>query len=105
MLKDKVNKKAHEESAHLACEAAGSIRTVASLTREDDCCRLYCESLEKPLQRSKHDALWSTALFGLSQAMTFFTIALVFWYGAVLVSRLETNTFHFFVGLMVRSPS
>jgi len=32
--------------------------------------------------------------------MTFFVIALVFWYGSVLVSRLEFTSFQFFVGLM-----
>lgn len=45
VLKDESNKKAHEASAKLVCEAAGAIRTVASLAREDDCCRLYSESL------------------------------------------------------------
>jgi ATP-binding cassette, subfamily B (MDR/TAP), member 1 len=34
--------------------------------------------------------------------MSFFVIALVFWYGSILVSRGETGTFQFFVGLMVR---
>jgi len=34
ILKDQVNKKAHAESAQLACEAAGSIRTVASFSEE-----------------------------------------------------------------------
>jgi len=100
VMKDQVNKSAHEDSAQLACEAAGAIRTVASLTREDDCCRLYSESLEEPLQRSNRNALWSNGLYAISQAMVFFVIALVFWYGSILVSRLETTTFHFFAGLM-----
>ena len=36
MLKDQTNKKEHEQSAQLACEAAAAaaIRTVASLTRD-----------------------------------------------------------------------
>jgi len=105
VLKDQVNKKAHEDSAQLACEAAGAIRTVASLTREDDCCRLYSESLEEPLQRSNRNALWSNGLYAISQAMVFFVIALVFWYGSILVSRLETTTFHFFAGLMVSTDA
>ncbi|KAK2465352.1 hypothetical protein APHAL10511_002706 [Amanita phalloides] len=100
VLKDKDNKRAHESSAQLACEAAGAIRTVASLTREDECCRLYSESLEEPARRAKRNALWSTGLFGLSQAMVFWVIALVFWYGAVLVSQFKSSTFHFFVALM-----
>ncbi|CAL1712814.1 unnamed protein product [Somion occarium] len=100
VLKDEQNKKAHEESAQLACEAAGSIRTVASLTREEDCCRLYSESLEEPLRRSNRTAMWSNAIFALSQSMTFYVIALVFWYGSRLVSSFEVSTFHFFIALM-----
>ncbi|KAF8645234.1 hypothetical protein AX16_008061 [Volvariella volvacea WC 439] len=100
VLKDQANKKAHEESAQVACEAAGAIRTVASLTREEDCLRIYSESLEEPLRKSNRSAIWSNALFAFSQALVFFVIALVFWYGASLVSRLEFSTFDFFVGLM-----
>ncbi|KAI0755198.1 P-loop containing nucleoside triphosphate hydrolase protein [Daedaleopsis nitida] len=100
VLKDQQNKKAHEGSAQLACEAAGSIRTVASLTREDDCCRMYSESLEEPLRRSNRTAILSSGIFSLSQATTFFIIALVFWYGSQLVADLKRTTFQFFVGLM-----
>ncbi|KIL58420.1 hypothetical protein M378DRAFT_27545 [Amanita muscaria Koide BX008] len=100
VLKDQFNKKAHEESAQVACEAAGAMRTVASLTREDDCCNVYSLSLEKPLRKSNRTAMWSNALFALSQCLAFFVIALVFWYGSVLVSHLTISNFHFFVGLM-----
>ncbi|KAF5338963.1 hypothetical protein D9611_008823 [Ephemerocybe angulata] len=100
VLKDQANKKAHDESAQLACEAAGSIRTVASLTREADCLRLYSESLEIPLKKSNRTAIWSNGLYSLSQAMVFFVIALVFWYGSRLVAAGEADTFKFFVGLM-----
>ncbi|RDB18091.1 Leptomycin B resistance protein pmd1 [Hypsizygus marmoreus] len=100
VLKDQANKKAHESSAQLACEAAGSIRTVASLTRENDCCDLYSESLEGPLRQSNRTAVWSNLLFSLSQSMVFYVIALVFWYGSILVSNQECTTFQFFIGLM-----
>jgi ATP-binding cassette subfamily B (MDR/TAP) protein 1 len=101
VLKDQKNKVAHEKSAHLACEAAGSIRTVAALTREDDCCEEYGKSLEGPLRDSNRTMIWSNGLFAVSQGFMFFVIALVFWYGARLVSMLEFSTFDFFVGLMV----
>ncbi|KAJ7212049.1 multidrug resistance protein 1 [Mycena pura] len=100
VLKDQKNKKAHEASAQLACEAAGAIRTVASLTREDDCCDLYSKSLEEPLRQSNRTAVWSNLLYSLSQSMVFFVIALIFWFGALLVSRQQASTFQFFVGLM-----
>ena len=100
VLKDQKNKKEHEASAQLACEAAAAIRTVASLTREEDCCRLYSISLEEPLRKSNRTAIWSQALYAFSQATVFFVIALVFWYGSRLVSFLEFGTRDFFVGLM-----
>ncbi|KAM5533130.1 hypothetical protein V8D89_013178 [Ganoderma adspersum] len=100
VLKDQQNKAAHELSAQLACEAAGAIRTVASLTREEDCCRLYSESLEEPLIRSNRTAIYSNGIFSLSQSMSFFVIALVFWYGSLLVADFKRSTFQFFIGLM-----
>jgi ATP-binding cassette subfamily B (MDR/TAP) protein 1 len=101
VLKDQVNKGAHADSAQIACEAAGAIRTVASLTREEDCCRLYGLNLQETLQRSNRAALWSNALYAFSQSLVFFVIALVFWYGSLLVSRLEYTIFQFLVALMV----
>ncbi|KAJ2926584.1 hypothetical protein H1R20_g10519, partial [Candolleomyces eurysporus] len=99
-MKDGANKKAHEESAQLACEAASSIRTVAALTREADCLRLYSQSLEEPLKRSNRTSLLSQALYALSQSLTFFVIALNFWYGTQLVTNFEAGTLEFFIGLM-----
>jgi ATP-binding cassette subfamily B (MDR/TAP) protein 1 len=101
VMKDQKNKKAHAESAQLACEATGSMRTIASLTREEDCLALYSKSLEGPLKQSNKSAIWSNLLYAFSQAQVFGVIALVFWYGAVLVSHLEASTFHFFIVLMV----
>ncbi|KAF5385690.1 hypothetical protein D9757_005473 [Collybiopsis confluens] len=100
VLKDQMNKKEHASSAQLACEAAGSIRTVAALTREADCLQLYSQSLEEPLRKSNRTAIYSNGLYALSQSTVFFVISLVFWYGSILVSGLEFSTFQFFVGLM-----
>ncbi|PVF95031.1 putative Leptomycin B resistance protein pmd1 [Serendipita vermifera] len=100
VLKDQVNKRAHEDSAQLACEAAGAIRTVASLTREEDCLNIYSKSLDGPLKESNRSAFKSTFFFALSQSMVFFVIALVFWYGSRLVASFEYDTFTFFVCLM-----
>ncbi|KIK49186.1 hypothetical protein CY34DRAFT_797578 [Suillus luteus UH-Slu-Lm8-n1] len=100
VLKDQNNKSAHESSAQIACEAAAAIRTVASLTREEHCLNLYRRSLEGPVRKSIRTALWSNMLFALSQAMAFWVIALIFWYGATLVSQLEISTQSFFIALM-----
>ncbi|KZW01505.1 multidrug resistance protein 1 [Exidia glandulosa HHB12029] len=100
VLKDQINKKLHEQSAQLACEAAGAIRTVASLVREDDCCDLYSQSLEVPLQQSNRATLRSTALFALTQSLSFWVISLIFWYGSRLVASGEYKTQNFFIVLM-----
>ncbi|KAG1758054.1 P-loop containing nucleoside triphosphate hydrolase protein [Suillus lakei] len=100
VLKDQRNKSAQESSAQVACEAAAAIRTVASLTREEHCLNLYRRSLEAPVRKSTRTALWSNLLFALSQAMGFWVIALIFWYGATLVARQEISTQSFFIALM-----
>lgn len=100
-LKDEFKVKSRDEPAQLACEAAGAIRTVASLAREDDCCRIYNQGLTESLRKSKRSAVASHLLFAISQSMTFWVIALVFWWGSLLVSRLEIDIFQFFVCLMV----
>ncbi|KIO30809.1 hypothetical protein M407DRAFT_68753 [Tulasnella calospora MUT 4182] len=100
VLKDQVNREAHEDSAQLACEAAGAVRTVQSLTRENDCYMEYSRSLEGPLRRSNRTSIFSTGLFALSQAMSFFAISLTFWYGSILISNLEYSSFDFFACLM-----
>jgi ATP-binding cassette, subfamily B (MDR/TAP), member 1 len=78
LFKDKSVEKDHEDSAQLACEAAGSIRTVASLTREDDCLRSYSHALEVPLQRAKRSSMWSNLIYSVSQSLSFFVLALVY---------------------------
>ncbi|KAG8874984.1 GTPase-activating protein [Tulasnella sp. 331] len=100
VLKDQKNKIAHEESAQLACEAAGAVRTVQSLTREQQTFEEYSHSLDGPLAKSNKSAIYSNLLFAVSQAMSFCVIALVFYYGSRLVSSLEYTTFQFFVCLM-----
>ncbi|KAI6043447.1 P-loop containing nucleoside triphosphate hydrolase protein [Pisolithus marmoratus] len=100
MLKDQQNRAAHGDSAKVACEAAGAIRTVASLTREDDCLKTYSSSLEGPLRNSNRSAVWSNLVFAFSQSCSFWVIALVFWYGSRLVANLEVSTTNFFTALM-----
>jgi len=100
-LRDSKTKKAHSDSAQLACEAAGAIRTVASLTREDECLRIYSRSLEEPLHKSNRASFWATGLYALSQAAIFFALSLTFWYGSKLVANGEATLFNFFTVLMV----
>jgi ABC transporter transmembrane region len=71
VLKDEGNKASYESSAQVACEAAGAIRTVASLTREADCSRIYSESLREPIMRSRRSTFSSSLLFALSQSISY----------------------------------
>lgn len=85
VMKDVQVRKAHLVSSQKACESANAIRTVASLTREDDCLREYHESLEGASQVAKKAALWGNIFYAFSQSTAFFVIALGFWYGSKLI--------------------
>ncbi|CEQ39138.1 SPOSA6832_00638 [Sporobolomyces salmonicolor] len=93
VLKDQKNKRSHEQSAQMACEAASAIRTVASLTREEDCSAIYSEYLDKPMQESNRVAIWSSALYAISQSLSFWVIGLIFW--VVFGSIQAGNVFSF----------
>ncbi|TIC60620.1 P-loop containing nucleoside triphosphate hydrolase protein, partial [Wallemia mellicola] len=100
VTKDQQNKKSYEDSAEMACEAAGAIRTVASLTREGQALEEYQTLLRTPLRNSIRTSLWSSAIYGLSQGMALFVIALIFWYGSQLIMNLEIELEDFYVCLM-----
>jgi ATP-binding cassette subfamily B (MDR/TAP) protein 1 len=84
----------------VACEAAGAIRTVAALTREKDCVDVYSKVLEVPLQRTNKTNVWANMMFAFAQAISFWVISLVFWFGSRLVASLDISVTQFFVGLM-----
>lgn len=68
---------AHERSAQLACEAAGAVRTVQSLTAEERLSEGYAESLAQSKAQVTRTAFLDGGIYGLSQALSFFVIALV----------------------------
>lgn len=90
-------KKAYEQSASFACEATGAIRTVASLTREEDVLRIYTESIEAQNKRSLNSVLKSSLLYAASQSLMFACVALGFWYGGMRIADHEYSLFQFFV--------
>ncbi|GAA5918154.1 hypothetical protein JCM1841_005277 [Sporobolomyces salmonicolor] len=100
VLKDQKNKRSHEQSAQMACEAASAIRTVASLTREEDCSAIYSEYLDKPMQESNRVAIWSSALYAISQSLSFWVIGLIFWYGAHQLASGAISSRQFFVAMI-----
>jgi ATP-binding cassette subfamily B (MDR/TAP) protein 1 len=72
-------KKAYEKSASYACEATGAIRTVASLTREEDVLEHYRIALNSQARSSLYEALKSSLLYAASQSLIFLVAALGFW--------------------------
>ncbi|KAL8975530.1 MAG: hypothetical protein Q9197_000207 [Variospora fuerteventurae] len=90
-------KKAYESSASYACEATSAIRTVASLTREDDVWEHYHHSLVAQSQRSLRSILKSSILYAASQSLMFLCIGLGFWYGGTLIANGEYGMLQFFI--------
>ncbi|KXS99379.1 hypothetical protein AC578_8995 [Pseudocercospora eumusae] len=90
-------KKAYEKSASYACEATSAIRTVASLTREDDVWQHYHMQIETQEAESLRSVLQSSTLYAASQSLMFCCIALGFWYGGNLIGKGEYNLFQFFL--------
>ena len=101
-------KKQYESSANFACEAASAIRTVASLTREEDVCRIYEESLKAPAKAGFRMAVTSTLWFSGSESIALLVQALGFWYGSTLVTKFEysiTQMFTVFVAIVFGAQS
>ncbi|KAN0115168.1 P-loop containing nucleoside triphosphate hydrolase protein [Hyaloscypha variabilis] len=90
-------KKAYEKSASFACEATSAIRTVASLTREEDVSRIYIDSINAQAQKSLQSVLKSSLLYAASQSLMFACVALGFWYGGNRIADHEYTMFQFFV--------
>ncbi|CRK36735.1 hypothetical protein BN1708_007166 [Verticillium longisporum] len=91
------SKAAYSSSASFASEAISAIRTVASLTREQDVLDMYKKSLAEQQRRSLRSVLKSSSLYAGSQSLTFLAFALGFWYGGTLIASREYNMFQFFV--------
>lgn len=94
------SKKAYEKSASYACEATSAIRTVASLTREDDVHANYHEQLAGQQRASLISVLKSSLLYAASQSFMFLCMALGFWYGGTLIGSREYDIFQFFLCFM-----
>ncbi|CAG8779799.1 2740_t:CDS:2, partial [Gigaspora rosea] len=92
----KKTKKAYENSAKLACESVANIRTVASLTREEDLLKIYHNLLEKSVRQVFNNAFWPSITFAFGHCTEFLTFALAFWYGSKLFMGHEYDVQKFF---------
>ena len=90
-------KKAYESSASYACEATAAIRTVASLTREDDVWEHYHQAVVAQEQKSLQSILRSSILYAAAQSFMFLCTALGFWYGGTLIANGEISELQFFI--------
>ena len=90
-------KKAYEGSASYACEATAAIRTVASLTREEDVWEHYHQSLVEQGRKSLTSILRSSTLYASSQSFMFLCTALGFWYGGRLIADGQISQLAFFI--------
>ena len=90
-------KTAYESPASYACEATSAIRTVASLTREQDVWDHYHHSLVQQRKRSLRPILSSSSLYAAAQALVFGCNALGFWYGGRLIASGEYSLTQFFI--------
>lgn len=99
VLKDTKNKQAYADSANLASEAAGAIRTVQSGTMQQDRLDAYSRALDEPLKRSNKSSISTNFLYALSQSLSFWVIALVFYLGALWISNGTVALAHFFTVL------
>jgi ATP-binding cassette, subfamily B (MDR/TAP), member 1 len=89
--------KVYTDSASFACEATAAIRTIASLTREDEVLDMYHSMLVKQASQSLRSILSSSLLYAASQAGMFLASALGFWYGGHLIANHELSIEAFFI--------
>lgn len=89
--------RAYEASTSFTCEATASIKTIASLTRDDNVWQKYHSMLVDQTSNSLWSVLRSFVLYGLSQAGMFLASDLGFWYGGTLISNGELSIEGFFI--------
>ena len=75
VMSEKQQKEAHQDSAQLACEGAAAIRTVASLTREDEALAAYSERLGAAAGFTYKTAIFSNGFYSLAQGLTYWIVS------------------------------
>ncbi|KAH7130253.1 P-loop containing nucleoside triphosphate hydrolase protein [Dendryphion nanum] len=85
------------DAASFACEAASSIRTVASLSLEQHLQEQYHKKLDEQAKGNLAFTNVSAVLYALSQGLAMFIFALVFWYGGGLMLNMEYTVLQFFI--------
>lgn len=89
--------KESSDAASFACEAASSIRTVASLSLEKHLLSEYHNKLGAQAQGNMKFTNVSASLYATSQGLSMLIFALVFWYGGKLMFNREYTVLQFFI--------
>jgi ATP-binding cassette, subfamily B (MDR/TAP), member 1 len=89
--------KQSSDAASFACEAASSIRTVASLSLETHLLSEYHNKLSSQALGNLRATNVSAILYAFSQGLSMFIFALVFWYGGHLMLNMEYTVVQFFI--------
>ncbi|CAK1365324.1 Multidrug resistance protein 3 [Cercospora beticola] len=85
------------DSAGLATEAVTSIRTISSLTLEQNVMAEYTDAMSDIVMKATKGFIVTMVPYALSQSLEFLILALGFWYGSRLVASYEYTTEQFFV--------
>ena len=93
---EKRSRRSYDDSASFACEAAASMRTVASLTREQDMISKYTDDLKKQEKRNFRSTIFTSIFYALIEALALLCSALALWYGGTLLRDGEVKILHVF---------
>ncbi|RPA85941.1 multidrug resistance protein MDR [Ascobolus immersus RN42] len=88
-------------AASFATECTAAIKTVTSLTRDEEICKAYHDILHKQTRKNLLSTLRTSALYAWAESITILMVALGFWYGGKLMSEGQINVEKFFISFTV----
>lgn len=91
------SRKAYEESGSLAGSFVSAIRTVQTLTLETFFSQRYGREIDSQVASSSVPLLISSGLYGISQGLTPWVIALIFWYGSRQLLSGHVGVLQFYI--------
>lgn len=97
---DRDTSKRYSASASIASEAVTAIRTVSSLAIEESVLKKYTDELDHAVTGSRRPLLTIMVMFGFTQCIEYWFMALGFWYGCKLLSEDKISMYNFFVAFL-----
>jgi ATP-binding cassette subfamily B (MDR/TAP) protein 1 len=88
-------------AAAFATECTAAIKTVTSLTRDEEICKDYHDILSRQTKRNLISTLRTSALYAWAESITILMVALGFWYGGKLMSEGQIDVEKFFISFTV----